>query len=120
AGNFFYNGPAVRCEELDADGDGKVTLPELKEYYQKLNVAAVRLLNVNQVYGNQNNGLSETLFRHLDLNKDGKLSKEELAVADRLVARLDSNDDETLDAAELMQGQGLAGLRPPPVQASQA
>jgi Ca2+-binding EF-hand superfamily protein len=110
---YFYNGVAARFEELDSDGDGKVTLAELKEYYQKLNVAAVRLMNVNQVYGNQNNGLSEVLFRHLDVNKDGKLTKEELAVADRLVARLDSNDDELVDASELMQGQGLGGLRPP-------
>src|SRR5205823_9369180 len=119
AGYYFYNGAAVRFEELDADGDGKVTLAELKEYYQKLNVAAVRLLNVNQVYGNPNNGLSEALFRHLDLNKDGKLSKEELAVADRLVARLDNNADETLHAAQLMQGQGLAGLRPAPAKVAQ-
>src|SRR5207302_1757755 len=89
---YFYNGTAARFEELDSDGDGKVTLGELKEYYQKLNLSAVRLMNVNQVYGNQNNGLSEALFRYLDVNKDGKLSKEELAVADRLVARLDSND----------------------------
>jgi Ca2+-binding EF-hand superfamily protein len=116
---FFYNGAPARFEELDEDGDSKVTLGELKEYYQKLNIAAVRLLNINQLYGNQNNGLSEALFRHLDVNKDGKLSKEELAVADRLVARLDSNDDETLDATELMQGQVVAGLRPPAARVRQ-
>jgi len=138
AGNYFYQNAAARFEELDSDGDGKVTLAELKEYYQKLNLSAVRLINVNQVYGGRNfggvggagggggfsgnqndNGLSETLFRYLDVNEDGKLSKEELAVADRLVARLDSNDDELIDAAELMQGQVRGGLRPPSVQVAQ-
>jgi len=107
-GGIFYGNAPARFEELDTDGDGKVTLAELKEYYQKLNLSAVRLLNTNQFYPNQGNALTETLFRLLDTNKDGKLSKEELAVADRLVARLDANDDETLDTAELMGGQNVA------------
>ncbi|HKB41263.1 MAG TPA: EF-hand domain-containing protein [Gemmataceae bacterium] len=111
-GIFYGNMPPPRFEELDTDGDGKVTFAELKEYYQKLNLSAVRLLNTNQFYPNQGNALTEALFRHLDTNRDGKLSKEELAVADQLVGRLDSNDDETIDTAELLGGGQRVGVRP--------
>jgi Ca2+-binding EF-hand superfamily protein len=46
--------------------------------------------------------LSAALFRHLDRNRDGKLSADELRAAREALASLDSNEDEWLTTAELL------------------
>jgi Ca2+-binding EF-hand superfamily protein len=46
--------------------------------------------------------LSAALFRHLDRDKDGKLSADELRAAREVLAPLDVNEDELLTAAELL------------------
>lgn len=43
-----------------------------------------------------------SLFEHLDLNKDGVLSLDELRKAPATLAPLDADDDETISKAELM------------------
>ena len=106
-GNNYFNLSTARMEDVDADEDGKVTLAELREYYRKGQASALKLV-VPPTSGTGANALTEALFRHLDRNKDGKISKEELVGADQLIARLDSNDDETLDAPELLGGQAMA------------
>ena len=46
--------------------------------------------------------LTDALFKHLDVNKDGKLSKEELAAAPERLRKLDTDDDEMISVAELV------------------
>src|SRR5262249_42004249 len=48
--------------------------------------------------------VTDALFKHLDLDKDGKLSKQELAGAEKTLAALDVNDDEFLIPEELVPG----------------
>ncbi len=96
--NFNYNLLPARLEDVDGDDDGKVTPGELRDYYQAAQATAIQLV---PMAGQAGNGLSEALFKQFDRDRDGKLSREELAGAERLAARLDENEDETVSAAEL-------------------
>ncbi len=113
-GNFynFYNHTAVQMAQVDQNADGKATLDEVKAFYRaKAQVAAVQLVPAyNYAYGQPGNRLTSALLRHLG-GKDGKLDLQKIVKADDLVARLDTNDDETLDANELNTAplDGLAG-----------
>jgi Ca2+-binding EF-hand superfamily protein len=94
------NTPGAKMADLDADKNGKVTLDELKAYYKKTGAQPVA------VTMGQNNGdseaLTDALFKYLDVNKDGKLSKEELAAAPERLRKLDTDDDDTISVAELV------------------
>src|SRR5207249_4449006 len=46
------------------------------------------------------------LFKLLDTNNDGKLSKEELAAAPTALLKRDENDDEVITVQELLPGVG--------------
>jgi Ca2+-binding EF-hand superfamily protein len=46
--------------------------------------------------------VSEALFKHLDTDGDGKLSRAELEAAPRVLNRLDANEDEMISAGEIM------------------
>ena len=46
--------------------------------------------------------LTNAIFGALDVNKDGKLSKEELLAADKLLMKFDDNDDEILTPQEIL------------------
>jgi Ca2+-binding EF-hand superfamily protein len=120
AGNVFINSNArnvVPFEQLDADRDGKVTVEELKAYYEKNGLGPIRLqqsVPVNArnarirataaLLGNSDPG-NDPLFSILDTNKDGKLSREELLAAEHVLMRYDANDDELISLQEL----GVAG-----------
>jgi Ca2+-binding EF-hand superfamily protein len=128
-------GPAM--DALDADGDGKVTPAELAAWYRKNGLAPFHF----QVNSPQANPLglaaaytgggvdpsvdevSEAVFAQLDANKDGKLTREELAAAPEVLLRLDEDEDEIVTArelvpnarppADLLGGVGRRGRRPP-------
>jgi Ca2+-binding EF-hand superfamily protein len=106
AGPNYFNIQPPTMEDIDTNGDGKVTFAEVREYYLKSQGKVIQLVGV-QVPGNGANAVTQALFRHFDRNKDGKISKEELAGAEKIIDRLDSNDDETLDVAELLGGPGM-------------
>jgi Ca2+-binding EF-hand superfamily protein len=105
--------PSAPFAELDADRDGKVTLEEFRDYYKKNGAGPVLLANpAASPDGSIRDPLTEKLFSILDTNKDGKLSREELLVAERLLAPYDTNDDELISAGEL-------GVNPNPQQPRQ-
>ncbi|HEV3256796.1 MAG TPA: EF-hand domain-containing protein, partial [Gemmataceae bacterium] len=145
-GGFFGNvvqPPSMGA--LDTDRDGKVSKEELMAYYRKnggapfqvqgVQTADPRLLRLQPQVASMPGGqapassdaLNEALFKLLDTNKDGKLSKEELAAAPEILAKLDEDDDEMVTAQELLPGTGIgaggAGFavvaRPIPVAGAQ-
>src|SRR5207237_2057709 len=97
--------------QLDAHRDGKVTPDELTAYYRRFGLTAFQV-NYTRVYGGGENPLTEALFRHLDTNKDGVLSREEVTAAAAALAKLDLDDDECVSASEL-----VPNLSAPPRQA---
>jgi Ca2+-binding EF-hand superfamily protein len=122
-GGLAPSGPTMA--DLDADGDGKVTRAELAAYYRKKGFVPFQF----NFGGNQPNPLgaaaalfgggraepsveavSRAIFDLLDSNKDGKLSKEELAAAPAVLLRVDEDEDEMIVPAELAPGNNAAGL----------
>jgi Ca2+-binding EF-hand superfamily protein len=113
---FFDDKSIAPFAELDGNKDGKVSLDELKTYYRKNGFGPW------QVQPDQEQGaaqvLTDALFKHLDLDKDGKLSRQEIAQAEKTLAALDINDDELVTPEELVPGLefgfGRAPRRPGP------
>jgi Ca2+-binding EF-hand superfamily protein len=104
--------------EMDADGDHKVTPAEFLNYYRRSGAGPVQLVGAPAGIGA--NALTETLFKILDTDKDGKLSKKELAAAEIVLHKYDQNDDEVITAQELTQavvlpvsGPGMMQMPPP-------
>jgi Ca2+-binding EF-hand superfamily protein len=95
--------------ELDADGDGKVTMAELVAHFERAGFRPIELLEA----GPQRNVFdapSEILFQQLDVKKQGKLSREGVRrAADMLLRKFDANDDELISADELMFSTRTAG-----------
>jgi Ca2+-binding EF-hand superfamily protein len=87
--------------DLDADGDGKVSLEELKRHFDRAGYLPVLLVAAN-AGSSPFRAASEALFKHLDVKNEGKLSKDGvLKAAETLLRKLDTNDDEILQAEEL-------------------
>jgi Ca2+-binding EF-hand superfamily protein len=111
-GNPYYlnNFPPPAFSELDANGDGKVSFEEFTAYYRKNNLGAIQVTSIAGA-GNQANTLTDVIFKALDTDKDGKLSKAELQAAHRILSKFDENDDEVVTAQELLGGNQFGGIR---------
>jgi Ca2+-binding EF-hand superfamily protein len=115
-GNPFLNlgGPRVPFAQLDGNGDGKVTLEEFMDFYRTTSAGPLQV--VPGFFGvNQDDPVTEALFKALDADGDGKLSLAELARAEMVLGKLDFNDDEMISAQELLIGYPSppARVRPP-------
>ncbi len=105
---------AFNFSALDENGDGKVTLAELREYHALLAPPALAV-SFHQSPNLVDDRYDPLLFNHLDTNKDGKLSVAELAAAPGLLRKLDADEDEQLSGADLALEDNPRPV-PPPVQ----
>ncbi len=96
--------PAPAFRNVDADGDGKVSLEELQRWYRKNGAAPVQLTAIPGV-AQQSTFLTDILYQQLDVNKDDKLSRAELESAVQVLRKFDQDDDDLITPAEL-QNQG--------------
>src|SRR5262249_32967939 len=99
-GIFENGGNVPSFNELYTNQDGKVSPEELRAYYRKSGLGAFQMRGGS---GQGKSGaLTESLFKYLDRNHDGKLSREELAAADEVLHRLDLDEDEMITEEELV------------------
>jgi Ca2+-binding EF-hand superfamily protein len=124
--NAFGGEAPAPFKDVDANGDGKVTLEELAAYFQKNPNAGPMRFQFTQdrrdeeaMYPGmrESSGGAEEMTRALidllDTNKDGKLSREELAAAPEVLRKLDTDDDEMVTYAEFKAGlRNLSRVRP--------
>ncbi|MHB1422513.1 MAG: EF-hand domain-containing protein [Gemmataceae bacterium] len=121
---LLAGGPMKKMmEELDTNKDGKATLDELKAYCRKKKFTPFQFqLELNPPDPLANAGLlgnyrpepdiavvSKTIFDLLDANKDGKLTRDELAAAQAILLEHDENEDEIVTTKELAPNAKPAG-----------
>jgi Ca2+-binding EF-hand superfamily protein len=92
-------GEAPVFKELDANGDGKVSVAELAGFYRKTGLGNA-LIGVGRIPTSAE--LTEALLKNLDTDGDGKVSEKELKAAAESLKKLDKNDDELIGAGELV------------------
>src|SRR6266542_2042731 len=118
--NGFYqpgNSSGVALARLDKDGDGKVSVEEFVAYY---NLTAEQVLRAQPVQPDVNNNaaVTEALFKLMDVNGDGKLTKEEVKAVEKLLKTRDADEDECLSMQELvpsLYNQNFGRVRPAPL-----
>jgi Ca2+-binding EF-hand superfamily protein len=99
---------------MDKDGDGKVTFAEFASSYPLTSAQLVRPQPLQPDYNN-NGPVTEAVFKLLDANGDGKLTKDEVRAVEKLLATRDSDEDECLSAQELvpnLNGNIYGGRQP--------
>jgi Ca2+-binding EF-hand superfamily protein len=102
---------ADRWEAVDVNpADDLVSLDELASYVDRV-FGSTFLLSVRPARPTQN----VDLFSLLDLNHDGKLSRDELGAALQTLHKLDIDDDETFTVDELQPGRNPQ-IAPMPAQ----
>jgi Ca2+-binding EF-hand superfamily protein len=85
-----------------------VKLPHFTRYYRHAGGGALQV-----EWGWRQPGqdrLSDALFRHLDKNKDGRLSRAELSAAEAVLHPLDGNGDDIIERGELSPGGAFLPL----------
>lgn len=108
-----HDGPRHSFQELDANGDGKLTRTEMSEHMQARFAAAdangdgklTREELLARMEGKQEERrgrMIERIFEKHDANKDGVLTAEEMQQgrADRMFAALDADGDGALSETE--------------------
>jgi Ca2+-binding EF-hand superfamily protein len=128
--NGFFGGFAPPSRAiLDTNKDGKVSPEELAHYYRQNGGGPFQMTLApaqggaaygaggRLIYAAQGGGaaladaLNDALFNLLDANKDGKLSREELAAAPAKLLTLDADDDEMITIEELLPNSSQMGAR---------
>jgi Ca2+-binding EF-hand superfamily protein len=84
----------------DADRDGTVSRAELERYYRLGGAGPVTVIGAETRAGGE--ALTAALFKLLDRDGDGRLSKAELADAVKSLRLADANEDELLVPEELL------------------
>lgn len=99
-------------EKLDDDGDGAIELPQFIQAMMKIQGQSVA--NQPQARNRQPQvGGGFAVFRALDKNRDGKLSKDEVDGATESLRKLDRNGNGSVEPQELaVNNAGRPGQRP--------
>jgi Ca2+-binding EF-hand superfamily protein len=116
--NGLFNVPPPVRSALGAGRDGKAGREELADYLRKNGAPPFQVRYLGRGGGTDPRvileaqalgarvppraDLNEALFTLLDTNKDGKLSREELAAAPAVLAKLDQDEDEMITGEELV------------------
>ncbi|WP_439631280.1 hypothetical protein [Gemmata sp.] len=100
---FYQPTPQDRpaLARLDADKNGAVSFDEYLAYYRASSAGLVRPQPAQPDYTN-GGAVTEALFKLLDANGDGKLTRDEVKGAEELLATLDADEDECLSQTELV------------------
>ncbi len=109
AGNFpgfQVGGPQLDWRAIDSDGNGKATKTELAAYYRQAGGDPFNLM-FGQGQGPASDLITNSLYKELDTDKDGKLSREELGKAATTLFVLDRDDDELVSFNELARSNPL-------------
>jgi Ca2+-binding EF-hand superfamily protein len=86
-------------DTADADKNGKVDREELAAHLRKVGGGEFAV-QTEPDQGGQSPAIDEMIFARLDMNNDGRLTKEEFDLSDAL-RKLDNDDDETIGLQEL-------------------
>jgi Ca2+-binding EF-hand superfamily protein len=107
-GNFFQqrNQP-MKVTDFVKDKEN-VTFDDFAAYYERRSIGNIQLSGANG--GQAYDPTGDTLFKLLDKNDDGKLSKQEIADAAKVLMKLDTDDDEFVSAAEIVPDNAQSGL----------
>jgi Ca2+-binding EF-hand superfamily protein len=102
----FPPGNSPSLENLDWDHDNKVSLPEFLRYYRHTSAGPIQLgPPFNQlVPGVAQDTLTQRMYKLLDTDEDGKLSRAELEAAENTLLRYDQDDDELVTIPEISAG----------------
>ena len=103
---------APTLDKLDIDRDRRVSFDEFAAYYKTAANNAVRAFPPTDE-SPSNVQTTEALFKLMDQNGDGKLTKEEVLSVEKLLATKDVDEDECLSASELVENANNQFARQP-------
>jgi Ca2+-binding EF-hand superfamily protein len=92
---------AVQFASLDTDKDGKVSYREFLNYLGRAQLGGFQF-SMDESAAQSATRVNDALWERLDTNRDGKLSKDEVARMPDLMTKLDENEDEYLTEDELV------------------
>jgi Ca2+-binding EF-hand superfamily protein len=99
--------------ELDADEDEEVTYEEFRAYYRRTGAGGLQISVSPNGRAATSDPLTDALFRLLDTDKDGKLSKAELEAAEKVLRPFDVDDSELVKGSNLLAANGNPYVLPP-------
>ncbi len=97
-----YQGSKGQMEQFDTNKDGRISPTEFKEFYRRLGFAPLQFFSTSNRANTDT--VTNTIYKRLDSNKDGKLSAKEMVRAETVLSHYDLDENEMLTAAELMPG----------------
>lgn len=106
--NFGGGGANANLAEMDSDKDGEVSAEEFADYYARAGQAGLQITPALNQGTPSVSAVTDELYKLIDRDGDGKLSRAEIEAAAAGLARADQNDNELVDLSEILPN--LAGF----------